>query len=470
MLKVSFMDYSIEPPPLPDETLYSILSRCFYYSERTATKNMLSNIFGSHSLSFRALNLDHLFSMAKNIQLNLTVESLAANHTFINYYRPFIDTRKLQKIVNGIFWGNANVSATIGNCRLIKSNRNYLNYCNRCAIQDQRAYGVAYWHRSHQLPGVSVCYKHGIRLNDLTAMQTISRYSLVLPVNDVKFQENKSKNHFDNQLARISHNVLTNKNKNISLPVLRSKYFGRLRELNLLKGKNRLNKLRLFSFVKELKYDFKSSQIILLDYEKASQILYNVCRQTSWFQHPLNHFITILYLFNDYGKLVSYDSDKTFIEPSKYNHTRKTIDDKLLLRLFNQGLKLGDIAEYTHTTATTVKVHLLANNVSLMAKPSKLKTTILESMYSMLLVGKTIQEVSEKLLLSKSAVEKYLQANPQLQKIRKVNRQLKIQNNHFANWLFFKRVYPSKLYQFKRDFKNSYHWLRKHGQITIIYH
>ncbi|MFD2114258.1 TniQ family protein [Paenibacillus yanchengensis] len=41
-----------------------------------------------------------------------------------------------------------------------------LKFCPKCIVEDEEGYGEAYWHRSHQAFGVSVCYKHMCRLVD----------------------------------------------------------------------------------------------------------------------------------------------------------------------------------------------------------------------------------------------------------------------------------------------------------------
>lgn len=38
--------------------------------------------------------------------------------------------------------------------------------CQVCAVSDLEEFGVVYWHRSHQIPGVRACWKHGVDLID----------------------------------------------------------------------------------------------------------------------------------------------------------------------------------------------------------------------------------------------------------------------------------------------------------------
>lgn len=39
-----------------------------------------------------------------------------------------------------------------------------LKFCPACSKEDIKRYGVAYWHRNHQIPGIESCYKHGVWL------------------------------------------------------------------------------------------------------------------------------------------------------------------------------------------------------------------------------------------------------------------------------------------------------------------
>lgn len=40
----------------------------------------------------------------------------------------------------------------------------YLQSCPQCRIRDVKEFGEAYWHRIHQIPGISVCPSHGVPL------------------------------------------------------------------------------------------------------------------------------------------------------------------------------------------------------------------------------------------------------------------------------------------------------------------
>lgn len=57
----------------------------------------------------------------------------------------------------------------------------HLKTCGSCLEADQRDFGVAYWHRTHQLPGVCVCPMHGDELKISPARTGNERYQWYLP-------------------------------------------------------------------------------------------------------------------------------------------------------------------------------------------------------------------------------------------------------------------------------------------------
>src|SRR3546814_18116907 len=50
-----------------------------------------------------------------------------------------------------------------------------VRYCQACVADDRLAFGDAYWHREHQLPGVIVCNSHGCQLTDSSVCRSSSR-------------------------------------------------------------------------------------------------------------------------------------------------------------------------------------------------------------------------------------------------------------------------------------------------------
>ena len=57
----------------------------------------------------------------------------------------------------------------------------YLKSCAHCIVEDIHNYGVSYWHRTHQVPGLTTCAKHQILLSRLDLNQRQKLLSSLLP-------------------------------------------------------------------------------------------------------------------------------------------------------------------------------------------------------------------------------------------------------------------------------------------------
>ena len=78
----------------------------------------------------------------------------------------------------------------------------YLRYCPLCVEKDRQLYGESYWHRSHQLTGVSVCSKHGIKLwNSSVIISGKASPNLVTAEQEIKEQNVICGNEIEIQLA-----------------------------------------------------------------------------------------------------------------------------------------------------------------------------------------------------------------------------------------------------------------------------
>jgi len=57
----------------------------------------------------------------------------------------------------------------------------FRRYCTRCAREERVAWGESYWHRSHNLPGVLMCLKHGNALRQTEVPSGTRAWSSELP-------------------------------------------------------------------------------------------------------------------------------------------------------------------------------------------------------------------------------------------------------------------------------------------------
>lgn len=138
--------------PLPDELSRSFLGRLMRLNGIASEKDMierLASFLGVTERSRRKVSATELLGMAAGIGL----ESFVCQHSLIPLRRSI--NSYLPDLAHGAP-GSQGVLYLTG-ARLIRP-KPYL--CPDCVRADLDKYGMSYWHREHQLPGVLWCGRH----------------------------------------------------------------------------------------------------------------------------------------------------------------------------------------------------------------------------------------------------------------------------------------------------------------------
>lgn len=181
------------PKVYPDELIYSVLARYNVHSGYSAYIFCAEDVFVNKRVSPDKAFLNVLKSeVLESLCGKMTMAELVEKHTMYPYYARFLPCERR----NRAFEAMCSMSGDYNNLLAIPKQKNgesrYLRYCPLCAENDRQLYGEAYWHRSHQMTGVSVCPKHGSKLlnssliisgkaspNLITAEQEIKRMDVI---------------------------------------------------------------------------------------------------------------------------------------------------------------------------------------------------------------------------------------------------------------------------------------------------
>ena len=157
------------PEPYPDENCYSILCRYAVRSGWLLSSNQASVIQYGNTMPLSGL-LYTPFRMADLKRWNGGGEwkvSYGKDHSCLQYFTAFLDmsdadlTRQCR---NGMALAPGLTKRISRKCSLAQLRKKMLWYCPLCAREDFRIYGETYWRRLYQMPGVSYCPKHQVRL------------------------------------------------------------------------------------------------------------------------------------------------------------------------------------------------------------------------------------------------------------------------------------------------------------------
>lgn len=143
------------PPCLPDETLYS--RECRGLITNSYSKSQYLNIICGSSRGslhpFLASDIDRLAKVVGEPPNDL-LYGQSLNPLFARFLPKSADVLfSFQSSANEIT-RSTQVSA------FREKEKLDLKYCPLCAVEDIKEFGVSYWHRSHQIPGVESCFKH----------------------------------------------------------------------------------------------------------------------------------------------------------------------------------------------------------------------------------------------------------------------------------------------------------------------
>jgi hypothetical protein len=155
---------SFFPAPLPDEHVFSVVAR---YHLLSANRN--------EQVTREALRLPKGALKAQNLvneparfvvpviasETGTTPLAIAERHTLFPLFRIAIDSPVLERWYGAWAEGEAVPAdaADEHNANHLRHDRSW-RYCPACLADDVRRHGVAYWHVSHQVPGLQCCPFH----------------------------------------------------------------------------------------------------------------------------------------------------------------------------------------------------------------------------------------------------------------------------------------------------------------------
>ncbi|MBD2069543.1 TniQ family protein [Leptolyngbya sp. FACHB-671] len=159
------------PTPYPDELLYSIFARHHIRSGNKSFQQTVEELLGYVPQQLYGLGLPNSLSvLAKNLHpiTNLTVEGLVVEHTLFPFYKSFLTPPEAFRLKDLMKKKAGKPIFQVAKIAVIEkdSDKQLLRFCSQCFEEDFQKYGEAYWHRTHQIPGVLVCLEHKKLLND----------------------------------------------------------------------------------------------------------------------------------------------------------------------------------------------------------------------------------------------------------------------------------------------------------------
>lgn len=296
-----------------------------------------------------------------------------------------------------------------------------LSYCPVCVQQDIKEVGFAYWHISHQVPGVRVCSKHQCLLISVPLGDGHKDRSLVLPPferiqpiqasnADTKFAD------FADQLLEICRYHGVN---------YKSSYRCLLRRKGMLSSKGKC--VAISQVIDELTHFWKGLTFtnhiqpgipeILRGFEYVARILRNKTHSKA---HPLKHILLACWLAdrNANNLLVNDTYKSNQIDREEYDVTQERIESTVI-KLLKKGDSFNCIESKTGKSRCYIKriseLNKINHQSNSMAFPESIRRQVLIKAF----YGIHRAEIASLLSVSVGYVEQVISSEPMMSEWRK---------------------------------------------------
>lgn len=446
---------------LPDETVFSLCSRLHLLSGHHVPAKTSSLLFGSPRSGSAHDVPAHLQSLVDRLPGLGKARDVVVRHTLIPFYFPFYEAHRCQAWIEQVVLGTApRLKAQLGIASSRFGAAHPLNACTECMDADVRQHGVAYWHLSHQLPGVLVCPVHQRALQTATVkVSGKDRFGWALPA-EAAFTPPAQGSVCSTaacDLARASmalHSLPTEfcfeNDRLVTLYMRRMVEMGWTRRNDLTVAR-RAFEPALSRFLHESSMAtawpwMTAGQGTHTMAERLIRISYGSSARES--RHPLNHLILQLLLFDnwdsflqEYLNVPSKLSLRQEPLPSAATHGRGSSvdpqnDDRrsLLLARLKQGVSTTQAASELGITIATAMSWACAAGIAPSRRPKLLKDPVLRSLIKSLSNGEDKQRAAEKHGVSVQTITRVLLTEPGLHQRWSIARFQKDQTRSRTAW------------------------------------
>lgn len=412
---------------LPDETFFSVCCRQHRFMCKVTKAITTAWLFGegsSHMQHDFPSRLNSLPQKAKEVwgsPFNIITE-----HTILPLFFPFQSKERIEDIFDTV--SNNSLGTLKYRLGLVTSRfgaEHPLKACLECLKEDRIKYGVAYWHLSHQYPGVTICPKHGTLIGICSANRQWSDSALwVLPTEDIiaSVAEQPICPTVEQILKRLGHSVIELAKLGVSVQFrpedVTATYNEAIRRLSVNTEGCFDVEADLASFALQLQPYLPLASLPTTP-QKAENFIQSLTRTTRVNSHPLKNLILITCIFGEFAQFLGAlhrfqslgDQEIPLHSP---DHGRRAVGDKPA-----HGFKGQEISE----------------RVFKKLKPKKLKPQFREQILGCLRKGVEKNSIAERYGISVSTINRILSSDPHLMAAWKTQRRELLLHDHRTKWV-----------------------------------
>jgi len=476
---------------LPSETVFSFCSRYHIVFGHSVAHQTTQKLFQHHRLgsahdfparlSFLAARFDGRLGSAKDIALK---------HTILPFFLPLRTTEQALQSINSVCGtNNHHLKYRLG---ILSSNQGAahpLKSCNSCIEEDERLYGVGYWHVHHQLPGSSYCRLHKQHLN-IAKEKTFGfrKDQWILP-RDSHYQKFTKENHsHSNELCNYQSFLEAYANYGASGgfldPIAVSNTYQRKllnRGYTSSKASKKLKSSPIINdfiiwcrFLDKLVYIEQLPTTV----PAARNFLSRMIRPPRSGTHPLNHLLIISWLFDSWEHFydehcnpphVGENSTHLHIPIRKNSSNNKKRDR--VAELLATGISATRAATIAGVDTQSAIIWASEAGHTIHRRPKKLKPDIRNKALKMLTEGVEKDEIQQYCSISRCTIDRLIRSEQGIKKQWLDARFLKTRMSRRGQWKILHKQNPAlTTTKLKLIEPGTYSWLYKNDREWLLQH
>jgi hypothetical protein len=440
------------PATLPDETLFSRYVRHMTILGMQE-KNYLKLLFNRPRASIHPYLTIGIRKASQISEEN--VPKIYREQTLGRLFAYFMPHRSAD-IYKAMLADDGNVA--IRACRLVSFKETEtlsLKFCPACAKEDMRKYGVSYWHRIHQVPGIESCPSHKVWLIHQVLPKRPHIKLGLLPstsvepqtCSDLSYEFAKFTNAFLRKIAVTNDSFDQNH------------LLTRIQERGYTLGEKRFKRVELtsdlFNFIKGLKHN--DPNLLPFSEDDYRYLSYLLSGEVS--QHPFKYLLVDFWLSNITERHSSIINEARNNEQSVDQQKVTSICRKLL----KQGKSLAQISNFTGKSRCYLKSLAMKEDIPFASKPSIITDKVIDVIITMADKGFHRKAIARNFHISTGSVEQVISSEPGLVERRRRYKFESKRRRYKAKILRTLRQKPSAIKQeIKASCYAAFHWLYAH--------
>ncbi|WP_018609778.1 TnsD family Tn7-like transposition protein [Uliginosibacterium gangwonense] len=479
-------------PWLEDETVFSLASRLHKLWGYPLAGSTTQILFGHHRGGSQHDFPTRLTEFAQNTKGLLgSATDIAKTHTLYKYYRIFLDEPECQDFVDALCGHSlAHFKLKLGLLTSRFRANHPLKACPLCMQADVERHGVAYWHLTHQCPGVWICPLHHIPLRESRLKSSgAERFLWHLPDSrQFRAWSSATQRAFikcEDRLAHLGALIIDLVNAQVrghlQIEQLQRCYDAALADKNYLtpagKRRQRLIAEDFLTYVEGL-HKIPEFATLPITVEEAQTQVSRLLRPMRSGTHPIRHFLLIDWLYGDAGAFLQRygQMQQVSVFPSgrqqAYSQTLPETPATEIHRLVDvEHYSMRRLASHLQVDITTAMVWAARCGIVVHRRAKVLKPELHARLVKALQRGMDKAEAAQRYGLAVVTITKILRTTPMLHAQWQAARFEKAQRKARKDWEKAIQRYAKLGTKYLRSIEpTTYAWLYRNDRIWLQAH